>query len=480
MSRLKRSVRLLALGALFGVGGLTAIALTPSRPANASPSTVAGIAVVSYGHLSSFSNLDQYAYVVGSAWSSGDVATLESVPGKGLAYFSGTDVNTNYSTGVPYSQAAANDWLLSCGASLCVNQGYPSNYIGDLGSTGYQQAFVANVESYLAARPGIDGIFIDDVTYGPKALIGAYPTKYPSTSAWAAAQVSFVKAVYTALHAKGYYLALNADGYIPGDANSDDGTNTVTWWKQLGPYADGLMNEYYDETSSSTGQLRVMGTAWYQHWDGWGRLIGTAQSMGDDFLGLTKQTCTDTAAMTYGKASFLLEWNGGSGAFMFTCGTSDPANPAWTTSIGQPLGSRMQVGVGWMRFYSGGVALVNPSPTSSETFSLGASYVTPSGASVSSVTLQPGTGMVLTGGAPPNTTTTTTTVGTTTLPVTTTTTTATTTTTTPVTTTTTTATTPTTTTTKGGGHHKHKNGITSAIYAPPALRQEPRVSRLPA
>ena len=54
MSRLKRSVRLLALGALFGVGGLTAIALTPSRPANASPSTVAGIAVVSYGHLSSF------------------------------------------------------------------------------------------------------------------------------------------------------------------------------------------------------------------------------------------------------------------------------------------------------------------------------------------------------------------------------------------------------------------------------------------
>lgn len=482
MSRLKRSVHLLALGALFGVGGLTAIALTPSRPASASPSAVPGIAVLNYGHLSSFSNLDQYEYVVGSAWSSGDVATLESVPGKGLAYFSGTDVNTNYSTGVPYSQASANGWLLSCGTSLCINQGYPSNYIGDLGSAGYQQAFVTNVESYLAARPGIDGIFIDDVTYGPKTLLGTYPTKYPTTSSWAAAQVSFAKAVYTALHAKGYYVALNADGYIPGDSNSDDGTNTVTWWKQLGPYADGLMNEYYDETSSSTGQMRAMGTAWYQHWDGWGRLISTAQSMGDDFLGLTKQTCTDTAAMTYGKASFLLDWNGESGAFMFTCGTSDPANAAWTTSIGQPAGSKLQVGVGWMRVYSDGVTLVNPSPTTPQTFSLGGSYTTASGATVASVTLQPGTGAILTGGTPSTTTTTTvgstttptTTAVTTTTPATTTTTTttatATTTTTTATTTTTSTTTTTPTTTTTGGGHHKHRHASTKTTAAS-TLRQ---------
>ena len=65
MSKLKDSVRLLALGALFGVGGLTAIAVTPSRPASASPSSGAGIGVLSYGHLSSFSNLDQYGYVIG-------------------------------------------------------------------------------------------------------------------------------------------------------------------------------------------------------------------------------------------------------------------------------------------------------------------------------------------------------------------------------------------------------------------------------
>jgi hypothetical protein len=407
MSRLKRSVHLLALGALFGVGGLTAIALTPSRPATASLSTVPGIGVVSYGQLSSFSNLSQYSYVIGSAWTSGDVAAMKAASGKGLAYFAAPDVSPNYSEGVPYSQALANGWLLKDpSGNLLTNRVY-GDYIGDVGSTGYQNAWITNVLAYLAARPGIDGVFIDDVLYDPKGLIGSYPPKYPTTAAWSGAMISFVKAVYTALHAKGYYVALNAGAYISGDSTWDDGTSTINWWKMVGPYADALMNEYYDETSSSTGQMRALGTAWYQHWDGWQRLIATAQSMGDDFLGLTKQTCTDTAAMMYGKASFLLEWNGGPGAFMFTCGTTDPANSAWTTSIGQPVGAKLQVGVGWMRLYSGGAVVLNPSSTSTQTFSLGGSYVTPSGATVTSVTLQPTTAMILTGGAPALTTTTT-------------------------------------------------------------------------
>jgi hypothetical protein len=460
------SVRLLALGALFGIGGLAAIAVTPSRPASATPSAISGIGLLNYGgHLSSFTHDSLYHVVVGDAWDS-DASVLASVPGQGLAYFSGADVNTHFSTGVPYSQASANGWLLKNSAgNLLVNTGYPANYIGDIGSSGYQQAWITNVENYLAARPGIDGVFIDDVNYDPKSLCGGYPEKYPSTSGWSAAEVSFQKAVYTALHAKGYYVALNASGYIPGDSNSDNGNNTITFWKEVGPYADGLMNEYYNEAANGTNQLRVTGTAWYQQWDAWQRLIPTAQSMGDDFIGLEKGGPSDTAAMTYGKSSFLLEWNGGGGTFMYAATDgSDPTNSAWTTSIGQPAGSKLQVGVGWMRLYSGGVVLVNPSPTSAQMFSLGGAYTTPSGASVTSVTLQPGTGMILTGGTPPNTTTTTTTttatVGTTTTPVTATTTTATTTTatvgttTTPVTTTTTTSTT--TTTTKGSGHRKRK------------------------
>jgi hypothetical protein len=330
-----------------------------------------------------------------------------------------------------------------------VNQGYANDYIGDVGSSGYQNQWISNVESYLSAHPGIDGVFIDDVVYDLKPLAGTEAAKYPTQQQWAAAELSFAKVVGQALRAAGYYVAVNASGYIPGDANSNDGTNTVTWWQELGPYVNGLMNEYYDETSNGTYQLRATGTAWYQSWDGWQRLVQTAQSMGDDFFGLTYDTAGNTTAMTYGKASFLLDWNGGGGAFMYAAlDGSDPTSSAWTTDIGTPTASKQQVGTGWMRTYTGGVALVNPSATSAQTFQLGHSYVTPAGTAVTSVTLQPTTAIILTGSNAPTTTTTTTTPPTTTTSTTTTAPTTTTTwTTTPTTTTTTTTTTPTTTTT---------------------------------
>ncbi len=245
MSKLKRSVSLLALGALFGIGGLTAIALTPSRPASASPSTAPGIGIWALGgHLAGVATPGLYSTAIAST---SDAATLAGLPGRSLAYFAGTDVNVNWSTGVPYSQALANGWLLTGSTgSLLTNTGYPSNYVGDVGSTGYQQAWITNVLAYLGAHPGLDGIFIDDMLYDLKPLAGTEAAKYPTQQQWAAATLSFAKAVGTALRSHGYYVALNASGYIPGDTNSNDGTNTVAWWKQLGPYTNGLMNEYYE------------------------------------------------------------------------------------------------------------------------------------------------------------------------------------------------------------------------------------------
>jgi hypothetical protein len=357
-------------------------------------------------------------------------------------------VNVNWSTGVPYSQAVANGWLLtSSSGSLLTNLGTAGNYIGDVGSSAYQQAWISNVLSYLSGHPGIDGIFIDDVLYDLKPMTGVEAAKYPTQQQWAAAMLSFVQAVGSALHAKGYYLAVNASGYIPGDANSDTGTNAVTWWQQLGPSVDGLMNEYYQETSNGTNQLRASGSSWTQNWDGWQRLVSTAQSMGKDFIGITYGAAGDTNQMTYGKASFLLDWNGGGSVFMYgTTDGSDPTNSAWMTDIGLPTAAKQQVGTGWQRSYSGGIVLVNPSPTSSQSFQLPGSYRTTNGTTVTSLTLQPTTAAILTS-------TTTTAPSTTTAPTTTaapaptpTPTTTTTTTTTPATTTTTPTTTPTTTT----------------------------------
>lgn len=343
----------------------------PRKPRGAG----SGIGALAYGgHLKDVGDLNLYSMVIGSSWSN-DTPLLQRAAGRGLTYFDAMDVAKSYSTGVPYSQASSQGWLLKNSAGNYLVNATFSTYCADVGSPSYQQAWIRNVLSYLAAHPGIDGVFNDNTISDPKAECGAYPAKYPSTSAWSAAMLSFVKAAYAALHAHGYYLALNAGAYIPSDRAYADGTSTINWWKRVGPYSDGLMNENYDQTSSGAKEVRASGAAWYQQWDGWQRLVPTAQAMGKDFIGLTEQSCTNTAAMTYARASFLLAWNGGSGVFIYTCGASDPTNSAWTTKVGAPAGTKVRVGVGWQRAFTGGTVLVNPSATSPQKFTVnGRSY----------------------------------------------------------------------------------------------------------
>jgi hypothetical protein len=345
----------------------TTTTTTTTTPTPASGGTP-GDGVLEYGgHLTSVASPDLYSMVIGSAWSSDATSVVSKTAGRGLVYFNGAVVQTTWSTGVTYSEAAANGWLLTNSSGNYMTSPYGA-YAADIGSAAYQKAWITNVLNYLAARPGIDGIFIDTVVMDPKASFGGYPALYPSTAAYSAAMVSFVQAVYAALHAKGYYVALNGCAYKSGDSTYSDGTSTIDWWKRLGPYADGLMDEDYAETSSDT--LRATGTAWSQQWDGWQRLIGVAQSMGTDFVGLEYNSATDTAAMTYGKASFLLEWNGGRSEFIYKNGSTDPTNGAWTTDIGTPTAQKVQVGVGWERDFTGGTVLVNPSPSVSQTFTV--------------------------------------------------------------------------------------------------------------
>jgi hypothetical protein len=318
-------------------------------------------------------------------------------PGRSLVYFAGTDVNTRWDAGVPYRLAAARGWLLRDGAgNLLVNKGYPDNYVGDVGDPAYQQAWLANVLRFLRAHHD-DGVFIDDVLRDLVPLAGTEAAKYPSQQAWAAAQLSFVRAVGSGLRARGYYVLVNASGYIPGDPASDNGSSTIAWWRQLAPSVSGLFNEYYQQISDGSDTLRASGTSWQQNWDGWQRLVQAAQALGKDFVGLAYGSSSDTQGMSYGKASFLLDWNGGGGAYIYEPRGEHPTpwNDAWTADIGRPAAPKQRVGAGWLRRYSAGVSIVNPSPFSSQTFHLGGNYLTPDGQTVAEITLAPTSGLIL-------------------------------------------------------------------------------------
>jgi Hypothetical glycosyl hydrolase family 15 len=371
--------------------------LSSSAPATASPSAVslAGDGVCALGgRLGNVSSLSAYSMVIGDA---ADGKMLAGLPGTTLAYFDGTDVNSGWSTGVPYAQARAEGWLLKGpSGALLVNRGAPDDYIGDEGSDAYQKAWIANVLAYLHAYPGISGVYIDDVLYDLKPMTGVEAAEYPTQQAWADAQLSFIRAVGTALRARGYYVLVNASGFVPGNAGSDTGATTADWWTELGPYVSGFMNESYDQLSDGSNAMRTTGPSWTQNWDAWQRLIQVAQTMGKDFVGVTYGAVGDTQTMTYGKASFLLDWNGGGGAFIYvpTDGSS-PTSATATMQVGRPAGVKRRVGVGWMRTYSDGVVLVDPSPSTAQTFMLDGTYLTASGSAVTSVTLSPATGMIL-------------------------------------------------------------------------------------
>jgi putative glycosyl hydrolase-like family 15 (GHL15) protein len=372
----------------LAVGTVAALVVAGTVTAGGRGRTVAGTGLLRTGvHLASGSGQGKASLlIVGTS----EASAAARLPGRAIVYFSGTDVNTRWSTGVPYAQAKQNGWLLkSASGSLLVNRSYPSNYVGDVGNAAYQRAWIHNVSRFLSTH-GDDGVMIDDVLADLVPLTGAEAAAYPTPAAWAAAQLSFIRAVGPALRARGYYVLPSASGYVPGDPGDNNGATTASWWRRLVPYVSGLMNEYYAEISDGSNRLRSAGEAWTQNWNSWQRLVGIAQSHGRDFVGVTKGGPDDTRTMVYGKASFLLDWNGRGGAFVYApTNNGDPWNSAWTQNLGKPLGRKRAVGTGWMRRFRHGVVLLNPSPSSAQRFSLRGRYP------VKTVTLQPTTGLIL-------------------------------------------------------------------------------------
>jgi hypothetical protein len=355
-----------------------------------------GIAVARLG--SSFSrgtNYNRYGYVIVGVQDAAAAATLRA---KSIVYMSGTSVSPKFFTGVTFGQARSQNWLLKDKAGNYLTNEQYGAYIGDIGSPAYQKQWAESVAAFLSQH-GNDGVFIDDVIADVTQLTDdTYPPAYPSQEAWENAELSFIKYVGQALKAKGFYVLVSATGHIRGDERSDNGELTALFWKKLAPFVDGLFSEYWLQLPSETSTLRVAGSdSWREWWDGWVDLVNVAQTAGADFFAVMYGSSASTNIMRYGRASFLLDWNGKGGAFMYAPdeGATDPWNPEWTMEIGRPAGRKFRVGVGWRRNYTGGVTLVNPSPSASQTFSLGRTYYRADGSAVDAITLDPVSAAVL-------------------------------------------------------------------------------------
>jgi len=301
----------------------------------------------------------RYAYLVVGRHNARSAARL---PGRSLVYMSGADVSMGFDTGVSYDRALARGWLARDQAGqLVARAGYPGVFLADVGNAEYQRDWLRNVLAFLRATK-VDGVYVDDVIADARtwSVGGVAPARYPTQLDWEAAMLSFVNAVGPELRRRGYYVLLNAHKFVPGDQASNDGTLEVAWWRSLAPAVSGLLTEYWMQSPVDPARLRAAGPSWEESWAGWQRLVAVAQRAGVDFFGFTYGPSTDLRALRFGRASFLLDWHGAGGAFVYhpTDG-SDPPTSAFE-DLGAPVRAKVRLAPGvWRRRFERGIVVVN-------------------------------------------------------------------------------------------------------------------------
>ena len=435
--------------ALAALAGILLVAIGNPVSATATQPAGMGLLALRWGDLDA-TDTSRYGVVVMNAWEAGRIPAMKAAnPNVKVYVYKDMSSTRSYAvrngvddallpTGVGYAWANQYhpEWFLTDTSGARVEWvGYSGHWWMDVGNSAYIDTWAANVSAELRSN-GWDGVFVDNAIAEPGFYLGGRTlSKYPTTTSYQGATDRFLSIAGPRLQAAGLGVIPNMGGNF---------WDTTTYRRWVG-YSSGAMREHYGRWGFGDGGFpHLMDGNWLHMID----QQETVESAGKTFLAVAYGPSTDVAFQRYVRSSFLMAWNGGRSALMYSTPTvgDNPWTPSVTADVGIPTGPRTAVGAAWKRSYSGGVVVVNPSSTATATVALGATYVHPDGQSVSSVTLSPGSGLVLRSTVVATTTTTApATTTTTAAPVTTTTVAPTTTTTTTVAPTTTTTTAPPTT-----------------------------------
>jgi hypothetical protein len=344
---------------------------------------------------------DKYAYIV-VQWYTTRHATcgmsqwrLRYPHAKILAYqnfgamIAGPHTDNRPTTLVTQEDAAAHEswWLHNSAGKRITFSDYDYVAASNIGDAGWQAQAKAHVAGIKA--DGYDGIMLDDVNiypgHGFNAADANHSVEYRTDTAYGDATKAAIAVLGPSVKAHGMLAVANVG------MNPWDGEQYSRFTSMLGSLS-GVFREFWMAWNGSgtpfTGPV----------WSSTLRVQIDTEAAGRVFLAnsypLNPQN--DTRSVRYGQASFWIGWDGAQASgFGYNSGRDASTYNQYGHVIGVPVGSRQAVGVGWMRRYTAGVAVVNPDPGASQTFSLGGTYTDEDGASRSTVTLGPASGMVL-------------------------------------------------------------------------------------
>jgi hypothetical protein len=292
------------------------------------------------------------------------------------------------STLVTQEDAAAREsWWLHNGAGKRITfNDYSYLAAANIGDSGWRAQARAHVPRIKA--DGYDGIMLDDVNlypgHGLRATEANHSVEYGTDNAYGDATRSAMAMLgpYIKTHGLLAFANVGMDPWI-GDQYSR--------FRSMLANLDGVCREFWMAWSGGGG-----GPFTGQAWSSTLRVQIDTEAAGRAFLAhsypLSPQN--DTRSVRYGQASFWIGWDGEEvSGFGYVNGLR--AYKQYGRVIGVPTGPKRAVGVGWMRRYTAGIAVVNPHPSASQTFSLRRTYKDEDGTSRSTVSLGPASGMIL-------------------------------------------------------------------------------------
>ena len=262
-------------------------------------------------------------------------------------------------------------------------------------------------EAQAALARGAAGIAVDNFTFtnyegrcgvhrgGVWTKLG-YPGLFQRNSKYVNDMVAWLQAVHSGLrkfypHAS---LAINTNIIASGLANL----------KRAAPYVDVL----FDESGfTSYGTQNLTGVAWQQEVDALEYLNRVERAfVVNGIVDAPSDPAVTPDQINWVLGNYLLVKGGHSYTYIYARGDSGTGSspngygtfydrPQYHVPIGHPIAKREQRDGLQLRRYSGGLAIVNPSPSQSHTMRLDATYRDMFGRTYNSVTLPPARAVVL-------------------------------------------------------------------------------------
>jgi hypothetical protein len=283
--------------------------------------------------------------------------------------------------------AAHESWWLHNGTGKRINfSDYSYLAAANIGDSGWRARARVNIARIKG--DGFDGIMLDDVNlypgHGFRATEANHSVEYRTDSAYGDATKAAMAVLgpYIKTHGLLAFANVGMDPWIK---------DQYSRFRSMLANLDGVCREFWMAWSGGGG-----GPFTGQAWSSTLRVQVDTEAAGRAFLAnsypLSPQD--DTRSVRYGQASFWIGWDGEEASgFGYISGLR--AYKQYGRVIGVPTGSKQAVGVGWMRRYTAGIAVVNPHPSASQAFSLGRKYKDEDGVSRSTVNLGPASGMIL-------------------------------------------------------------------------------------